>query len=53
LQKRDTDTYSYQNPNLGESTSSMRAETERTLYRLAKAIVQTVRSAESSGSEED
>ncbi len=49
-QRRENDTYSYQNQNVNENTSSMRVETERTLYRLAKAIVHTVRSAESSGS---
>jgi hypothetical protein len=53
IQRRDKDTYSYLNPDLGEGISSMKEETERTLYRLAKAVVQMVRSAENGRSEAD
>jgi hypothetical protein len=51
VQRGDNDTYSYQNPNPGQNQSLQNAETERTLYRLAKAIVLTVRAAENSGSD--
>ncbi len=48
ISSKDLETYSYQNPqDLGQSTGES-LNTERTLYRLAKAIVQTVRLAESS-----
>lgn len=53
FQRRDKDSYSYLNPDFNEGTTSMKAETERTLYRLAKAIVRMVRSAENSRSEAD
>jgi hypothetical protein len=49
MQGRDNDTYSYQNPDREESISSTKAETERTLYRIAKAVVLTVRGVENSG----
>jgi hypothetical protein len=44
---KEKENYSYQNPqDLGQSTGT-RNDMERALYRLAKAIVQTVRLAES------
>lgn len=49
LQGKENDTYSYQNPGMEENETSMKAETERTLYRIAKALVLTVRTAESGG----
>jgi len=47
LQRRELDTYTYQNPVTGEQ-STAQDSTERTLYRLAKAVVQMVRTAENS-----
>lgn len=52
-QRRDMDTYSYLNPDFGESSSSVKEDTERTLYRVAKALVLMVRSAEGSRTETD
>lgn len=46
---KDNDTYHYQNP---EDASGRNPETERILYRLAKAIVRTIRTAENSMAEE-
>lgn len=46
--RRDSDTYSYQNPETGEQSAATEGNTERILYRLAKAIVQTVQLAENS-----
>jgi hypothetical protein len=46
--RSENDTYSYQNTNTEENTASMNADTERILYRIAKAIVRTVRTAENS-----
>ena len=46
---KTAETYSYQNPSLEEGSVKMKAETERTLYQIAKAVVRTVRLAESSG----
>ena len=51
--KGNTDSYNYQNPSTGEDNSPTRADTERILYRVAKAIVQTVRSVVDSGSDAD
>ena len=51
--RSNADYYSYQNPSTGENSSTTKADTERILYRLAKAIVQTVRLAENSGPEVD
>jgi ABC-type amino acid transport substrate-binding protein len=44
-----TDNYYYQNPNTEENTMSQ-ADTERILYRVAKALVQSIRAAENSDS---
>lgn len=49
VQNRDLDIYT--NQNSGENDSSVNADTEKILYRIAKAIVRTVRSAEISSSE--
>jgi hypothetical protein len=51
VQHRDNDTYSYRNSSLEEGGTSRNTETERTLYRVAKAIIRTVRSAEDEGSD--
>jgi len=51
MQPRGNDGYSYQNPDKEESNRSMRADTERKLYRLAKAMVIMVQAAEHAGSE--
>lgn len=48
ISNRENDIYSYQNPEFGQSGSKMNNQTERTLYRIAKSIVQTVRLAEDS-----
>ena len=48
IQRRENDNYSYQNPENGQQDSSAGNQTERMLYRIAKAIVQTVRLAEDS-----
>ncbi len=48
---RDNDTYIYQNPENGQQNSKANNQTERMLYRIAKAIVQTVRLAEDSEEE--
>ncbi len=45
-----TDSYYYQDPNTGEENGTAQADTERILYRVAKALVQSVRAAEDSGS---
>jgi hypothetical protein len=48
VQGRENDTYSYQNPDdRGENTLAS-DQTERILYRVAKAVVRTVRTAENS-----
>lgn len=52
-QRRDTDTYSYLNQDAGKENSSLRAETEKTLYRVAKAVVQMVQAAGGSRSDAD
>ncbi|HHV09713.1 MAG TPA: hypothetical protein GXX75_05465 [Clostridiales bacterium] len=44
------DSYYYQNPNTGEEDRTAQADTERILYRVAKALVHSVRAAEDSGS---
>jgi len=49
--RRENDTYTYQNPENEVQGSSKRTDTEQVLYRLAKAIVQTVRLAEHSWAE--
>ncbi len=49
VQRRENDTYSYQNPDNDAQKASTGNDTERILYRLAKAVVQTVRLAENSG----
>ena len=48
---RENDTYSYQKPENELQGTFRRADTEQVLYRLAKAIVQTVRLAEHSWAE--
>ncbi len=48
ISNRENDTYSYQNPENGQQNSEMNNQTERLLYRIAKAVVQTVRLAEDS-----
>lgn len=45
-----SDSYSYQNPVTGEGSITTPADTERILYRVAKALVQSVRIAENSES---
>ena len=51
-QKHMTESYHYQNP-ITQETAFSNADTERILYRLARAVVQSVCSAENSGSETD
>jgi hypothetical protein len=51
IQRRDNDTYSYQYPDNEAKSNRMSNDTERKLYRIAKAIVQTVRRAENSETE--
>lgn len=51
MQSKENDAYSYQNPTEVEDNLSDSSETERILYRIAKAVVQTVRSAEGSSSD--
>ncbi|MHB8128193.1 MAG: DUF6240 domain-containing protein [Mobilitalea sp.] len=48
---RENDTYTYQNSENEQQGTSRRTDTEQVLYRLAKAIVQTVRLAEHSWAE--
>lgn len=48
LHGRENDSYSYQNPEITEQSTLPGNETERILYRLAKAVVQTVSLAENS-----
>lgn len=50
LQHRDNETYSYHNSAKEDSNPSENRETERILYRIAKAVVQTVRTAEAASS---
>ncbi|HWT74730.1 MAG TPA: DUF6240 domain-containing protein [Mobilitalea sp.] len=52
MQSKDNEAYSYPSPSLAENESSTNADTERTLYRIAKAVVYTVRSAEASSDKE-
>ena len=52
MHHRDNEGYSYQHSSLERDSSSENVEIERTLYRIAKAIVQTVRAAENSGIKE-
>lgn len=47
--RSSSDSYSYQNP-AGDGNTTTQADTERILYRVAKAIVQSVRIAENSES---
>ncbi len=49
---KETGTYHYQNPENGQQEASAGNQTERMLYRIAKAIVQTVRLAEDSDTED-
>ncbi|MDD3173747.1 MAG: DUF6240 domain-containing protein [Herbinix sp.] len=51
VQRRENDNYSYQNLNNELQSSFVTNDTERILYRIAKAVVQTVRRAENSGSD--
>ncbi len=51
LQQRENESYSYQNP--GKEGASASKDTERMLYRIAKAVVLTVRSAENGGKEQN
>ena len=51
VQRKDSDTYSYQNTDRETNEASVTNDTERILYRIAKAIVQTVRTAENIGSD--
>jgi hypothetical protein len=53
IQRKENDIYSYQNPENEAQKTSAGNNTERVLYRVAKAIVQTVRMAEHNGSETD
>lgn len=53
IQQRENDTYSYQNQLYKAEESSTGNDTERKLYRLAKAVVRTIRLAENSGSDLD
>jgi len=53
IQRREKDTYSYQNPDNETKKTSTGNDTERILYRVAKAIVQTVRLAEQDGADTD
>jgi hypothetical protein len=46
--RRDSDGYSYKAPDIGETAPSTGSDTERKLYRIAKAFVQLVRRAENS-----
>lgn len=48
----DHDTYHYQYSDREEEASEHNPETERILYRLAKAIVRTVRTAENTGTKQ-
>lgn len=48
VQTRENDSYTYQNSGDTASDTTSSGETERTLYRIAKAIIQTVRMAENS-----
>jgi hypothetical protein len=52
LQRKENDSYSYQNPENETQKTSTANSTERVLYRVAKAIVQTVRMAEHSEPEQ-
>jgi hypothetical protein len=51
ISKKENSTYSYQNPENGQQASDTNNQTERLLYRIAKAVVQTVRLAEDSDEE--
>ncbi|MDF2943150.1 MAG: hypothetical protein K0S01_2008 [Herbinix sp.] len=53
VQRKEKDTYSYQNPENDAQKSSTGNDTERILYRVAKAIIQTVRLAEQNGVDTD
>ena len=46
--RNSSDSYYYQNPSTGEESATSQADTERILYRVAKALVQSVRAAENS-----
>jgi len=48
---KEKDSYNYRNPLTEGQNTATANDTERSLYRLAKAIVQTVRLAENSGEE--
>lgn len=48
--RNSSDSYAYQNPVTGEGNTTTQADTERILYRVAKALVQSVRTAENSES---
>ncbi len=52
LSQRDNSTYQYQNPQNGQPNPEMDHQGERLLYRIAKAVVQTVRLAEDSDEED-
>ena len=46
IQQKESDTYSYPIPEAPEQQNAVGNDTERMLYRIAKALVQTVRLAE-------
>ena len=51
LQHKEADTYGYNTSNTADAASDRRGETERTLYRIAKAFIFTIRSAEKAAAE--
>lgn len=51
--RRDNENYIYQNPNQETGNNEVSNNTERILYRIAKAVVQTVRSTENGNTESD
>ena len=50
MQRKGNETYNYQNPENEEKGALTKSDTEKKLYRLAKAMVLSVRAAENSAS---
>ncbi len=50
VQHRENDSYIYQNPGREAGSATVTQDTERILYRIAKAVVETIRMAQSSES---
>lgn len=53
VQRKENESYSYQNPENQVRNTAVSNETERVLYQIAKAIVQTVRMSENGESDLD